>query len=238
MSQLQIFQDSQALAKAAAEKFIQLADQSILTLGRFSAALSGGNTPGSLYKMLALPENKARLDWDYIHLFLGDERHVPPDHPESNYRMVREILLNQIDIPLKNIHRVPTELDVHQAANSYEASMREYFEGDWPRFDLVLLGMGEDGHTASLFPHSKGLEDETHWFIANYAPKRDAWRLTLTKNAINAARDILIMVSGKSKAKILKEVLTFTGEKEKKPINLISPSNGKLAWFVDQDSVS
>ena len=238
MNQVQIFQDVRSLASAAAEQFIRLADQSIRNWGRFSVALSGGNTPKVLYRVLVTPENQARLDWDHIHLFWGDERHVPHNHPDSNYRMVKEILLNQIDIPEGNIHSVPTEIDVHQAAFQYEASMREFFSGDWPRFDLIFLGMGEDGHTASLFPNSAGLEDKTHWFIANYAPKRGAWRLTLTTHAINAARNILVMVSGKSKAKMFEEVITGSEEIKEKPIHLITPKDGKMVWFVDKDAVT
>jgi len=235
MSQLQIFQDSQALAKAAAEKFIQLADQSIRNRGRFLTALSGGSTPKTLYRVLAMSENQSRLDWSGIHLFFGDERHVPHTHPDSNYRMVREALLNQIDIPTGNIHRVSTEMDVQKAALSYEAVMREFFEGEWPQFDLVFLGMGEDGHTASLFPHSAGLNEEAQWFIANFAPKRDAWRLTLTKHAINAARNIIILVSGRSKAGMLEKVLLGPKEPTKTPIQLISPRDGQMIWMLDSD---
>ncbi len=126
-------------------------------------------------------------------------------------------------------------MDVQKAALSYEAVMREFFEGEWPQFDLVFLGMGEDGHTASLFPHSAGLNEEAQWFIANFAPKRDAWRLTLTKHAINAARNIIILVSGRSKAGMLEKVLLGPKEPTKKPIQLISPRDGQMIWMLDRD---
>jgi 6-phosphogluconolactonase len=152
--------------------------------------------------------------------------------------MVSETLLNRVDIPKQNIHRVVTELDVHLAASVYEEELRTYFEGPWPRFDLVLLGMGEDGHTASLFPNSDGLKEEQRWFISNYAPKLDSWRLSLTKNAINHARNIVVIVSGASKAATLAKVLAGTKRPFEMPIQDISPVDGKMTWLIDESAAA
>lgn len=236
MKNIKIFPSPKDLAIAAAEEFIRIADQAIQEQGYFSAALSGGKTPKMLYKILADPLNQARLCWNRIHLFFGDERYVPHDHSDSNYRMVKDILINHIDIPARNIFPVQTEGEIHQAAACYETSMRAFFTGDWPRLDLVLLGMGEDGHTASLFPNSTGLQNITNWFIENFAPKRNAWRLTLTKNVINCARNVLVLVSGESKAEMLKKVLYGPVDPIEKPIQLISPQSGQVTWMLDRDA--
>lgn len=231
---IKVFPNLDDLSKAAAEYFIKLADKSIRKRGYFSVALSGGSTPKPLYNALGSPDQEGRLDWENIHFFWGDERCVPPDHPNSNYRMVREEMLSNITIPEENIYRVPAELEPHVAASSYEETLRGFFNGEWPRFDLVLLGMGGDGHTASLFPHSAGLNEEQRWFIANDAPELDTWRLTLTKNAINAARHIAVIVAGESKAEVLVDVLEGDYQPDVTPIQLIAPKNGQMVWFLDQ----
>lgn len=231
---IKVFPNLDDLSKAAAEYFIMLAVKSIRKRGYFSVALSGGSTPKPLYNALGSPDQEGRLDWEKIHLFWGDERCVPPDHPNSNYRMVREEMLSKIMIPEENIHRVPAELEPRGAAYSYEETLRGFFKGQWPRFDLVLLGMGDDGHTASLFPHSAGLNEEHRWFIANDAPELDTWRLTLTKNAINAARHIAVIVAGDSKAEVLVDVLEGDYQPDVTPIQLIEPKNGQMVWFLDQ----
>ena len=236
MPDVRIFQDSKSLAVMAVEQFINLAEQSILAHGCFSVVLSGGSTPKLLYQILASPGNQARLDWGHIHLFFGDERYVSPDHVDSNFRMAKEILLDKIDIPLENIHPVPTDLDIQQAAHIYEMRMREFFKGDWPRFDLVLLGMGEDGHTASLFPNSSGLDEQARWFIASLAPTSGLWRLTLTKHAINSAKNIHVLVSGASKAAMVENVFNGPMEPSEKPIQMISPRDGQMTWMLDRDA--
>ncbi len=231
-----MFADLHAVTRVAEEMFIGLAAKCIKERGKFTVALAGGSTPEPLYEALGSEKNQGRVDWEKVHLFWGDERHVPSDHPDSNYGMVRQALLEKVVIPEDNVHRVPAELDVHEAATVYEADLRAFFDGAWPRFDLVLLGMGEDGHTASLFPHSDGLKEEQRWFIANYAPKRETWRLTLTKNAINAARQIVVLVSGQLKAEMLAEVSKGLYEPESKPIQYISPTDGELHWLVDDEA--
>ncbi len=237
MVEIQKYHDKNKMIQEAAELFINLAAESIEERGVFSAALSGGSTPQPLYHLLGESKLEKQLDWNHIHLFFGDERYVHSEHPDSNFRMVKENLLDQIVIPQENVHRVPTEMDPRMAAFSYEEQLRTFFAGEWPHFDLILLGMGADGHTASLFPHSAGLNEEHRWFIANYAPGMEKWRLTLTKNAINNARQILVMVSGADKAHVLAEVLEGKSP-DVKPIQLISPIDGSMTWMVDQDAGS
>lgn len=231
---IEIFSRREDLNQSVVEYFIDLARTSIQDHGIFSVALSGGSTPEPVYRTLGLPGKKKQLDWKNIHLFWGDERCVPPDHPDSNYRMVKKALLDHIRIPEENVHRVPAEFEPSMAARSYEAALRDFFKGDYPKFDLVLLGMGDDGHTASLFPHSAGLKEEDRWFFENYTPDMDTWRLTLTKNAINAARHIAVLAVGESKADMLVEVLEGGFQPDEKPIQLIEPKNGQMVWFLDQ----
>jgi len=238
MMNVKVFSNATAVAEFAAESFVKIAGESIQQHGLFTAALSGGSTPKLFHKELAAPERQRRLAWEKVHLFWGDERCVLPDHSDSNYRMVRETLLNEINIPEGNIHRVPAELDVRLAAFQYEEELRGFFEGKWPRFDLVLLGMGDDGHTASLFPGSAGLNEEERWFIANYAPKNQFWRLTLSKNAINAARNILVLVQGPQKADMIAKVLAEGEGEYEKPIQLITPWDGKMVWALDVEAAS
>lgn len=233
-----IFPNLDALSQAAADFFMMTARKAINEKGNFSVALSGGSTPKPLYQALTASGRQEKLDWEKIHLFWGDERCVPPDHPDSNFRMVNEVLLKHIIIPEENVHRVPAEMDPRMAAFSYEETLRGFFRESWPRFDLVLLGMGDDGHTASLFPHSAGLNEEARWFIANYAPGSETWRLTLTKNAINAAKNISVLVSGGGKADMLSDVLKGAYEPVEKPIQLITPEIGSMTWFVDQAAAS
>lgn len=233
-----IIQDSKTITHKALSMFVALAKQAIEKRGVFSVALSGGSTPESLYRALGDDAIQAQINWQKVHLFWGDERNVPASDPDSNYRMVNEALLKHIAIPAENVHRVPTEMAVTEAAVVYEQALRHFFPGDWPRFDLVLLGMGEDGHTASLFPHSEGLKEETHWFIANFAPNRDVWRLTLTKNAINAARHVLVLVNGSQKAPMLAQVLQGDFNPIEKPIQTVNPIDGQLTWLLDEDVAS
>lgn len=238
MSEIKVYPDPHMLTEAAVDLIIDLAEESIGERGSFTVALSGGTTPAPVYRALSEPQIQKRMNWKRIHLFLGDERHVPRHHPDSNFRMVKAQLLDSVLIPEENIHSVAAEMEVRMAAFSYEETLRRVFDGEWPRFDLILLGMGGDGHTASLFPHSAGLNEEHRWFIANFAPKQEEWRLTLSKNAINAARNIVVLVSGESKATMLKEVFIGHYEPEDKPIQLISPVDGRMLWLLDSEAAS
>ena len=238
MTSIQVLLDKSAQTKAAIDLFITSARSAIEERGLFCVALSGGSTPKMLDSGLAEPDRQEGIDWANIHLFFGDERHVPPDHPDSNYLMVKNSLVDEVSIPAENVHRVKAEMEPRMAAFSYEDELRAFFSDEWPRFDLVLLGMGNDGHTASLFPKTAGLIEEQRWFIANQLPSQGGWRLTLTKHAINAARKVVVLVSGDSKAEMLAEVLTGTFDPLHKPIQLISPTAGEMIWLLDRAAAS
>lgn len=237
MMEIIVCEKQEWLTKAV-ELFIQQANVNIADHGCFSVALAGGNTPAPLYSELARPENRDRVEWEKIHLFWGDERPVPANDPQSNFGLVKEELLDAVQTPEQNVHRVKTEMDVRLAAFAYEEGLRHFFPGDWPRFDLVLLGMGEDGHTASLFPHSAALNEESRWFVANYAPEKKSWRLTLTLNAINAARMVVVLVRGESKADRLNAVFAQTKDPWEIPIQAVDPVDGKLIWLLDREAAS
>jgi 6-phosphogluconolactonase len=232
-----ILPDSAALAQAAAQEFHKVAEAAVQARGRFSVALSGGNTPRAIYSLLA-SEHK-ELPWDRIHIFFGDERHVPPDHPDSNFRMASESLLSKVPIPENNVHRIRAELDADAAATEYEQELVTFFHlgnHDWPRFDLIDLGIGEDGHTASLFPGSKALTETSRRVVANWVEKFKTFRITLTFPVLNHAAEVVFLVSGADKAQILSEVLRPGAQKY--PAQGVQPENGRLLWLVDQDAGS
>jgi 6-phosphogluconolactonase len=238
MESIQVLSDPLALVRAAIDQFVHRAQGAIQARGRFSVALAGGSTPEPVYAGLAQPEIQTELAWKDIHFFFGDERYVLPDHPDSNFRMVHEALFSKVAVPEINVHRVRTELNAGLAAFDYETRLKAFFLSPWPRFDLVLLGMGSDGHTASLFPYSSALNETCRWFVAHQLPSQSFWRLTLTKNAINAARQIVVLVSGESKAHMLAEVFSGAYAPEQKPIQLISPQDGDLLWLLDESAAS
>jgi 6-phosphogluconolactonase len=236
---LRILPDRAALFQAAADEFVRQANAAIKLKGRFPVALAGGSTPKGLYSLLAA--NPA-LPWEKMYFFFGDERHVPPDHPESNYRMAREALLSKVPIPAGNVFRVPAENpDAGQAAQSYEQTLRQFFQtppGGFPRFDLILLGMGPDGHAASLFPGGKALRERSGWVVADWVEKFKTDRITLTLPVLNNAAVVMFLVSGEDKAQTLKEVLEGSQPAELFPSKLIRPTDGKLIWLVDQAAAS
>jgi 6-phosphogluconolactonase len=236
MSSVHQFPNSGSLAVGAAEQLIELANTAITEHGRFSIALSGGSTPKSLYELLATPAYAGRINWQQVHVFWGDERCVPPDHVDSCYRMARESLLDHVPIPPDSIKRMLGERPPNEAADQYELVLQTFFGQQSPRFDLILLGMGDDGHTASLFPGTKALDEQTRWVIENYVEVKQMWRVTMTKTAINAAANVMFLVSGNSKAERLHEVIQGAYTPYQLPSQLIQPENGKLMWFVDQDA--
>jgi 6-phosphogluconolactonase len=236
-TEIKIVPDDAALNRVAAAEFQNAAESAIAERGWFSVALSGGNTPRSFYSLLA-QEYKTALPWNKIHVFFGDERYVPFDHPDSNYRMANEALFSQTPIPAGNIHRVRTELDPESAAREYESELRAQFglkNNDLPRFDLVLLGLGDDGHTASLFPGSAALQEISRLVVANWVEKFKTFRITLTFPVLSHAAEVLFLVSGAGKAQILKEVLSSPGAVEF-PSQRVRPENGRLLWLADQDA--
>ena len=238
---IQVFPDPESLAFAAAEFITQAAQSAIQDYGRFSVALAGGNTPRLAYQRLAMPDFIDRLDWKKVQIFWGDERCVPADSPDSNFRMAKEALLDHVPVPEENIHILHGDLDPETAALRYETELRAFFRtpgasDDRPTtFDLILLGLGDDGHTASLFPGSPALSERERWVVNvdhNQPPPPLVPRLTLTLPAINAAMRIAFLVSGRSKAEILASVLTHP--EERIPAQLVRPAHGHLFWLVDQ----
>jgi 6-phosphogluconolactonase len=230
-----VLDDASQVARAAADRFVELARAAIDERGRFSVALAGGSTPKRAYELLASDEYKDRLDWSKVHIFFGDERCVPPDDAESNYRMANEAMLSGLPIPPQNIHRMQGVGDAVANARLYEDELRTYFnDASWPSFDLILLGMGDDGHTASLFPGSTALDEQLAWVAANWVEKFNTFRITLTAPAINHAGHVVFVVTGENKAGRLAEVLSGEREPERLPSQLINPDNGLLEWFVDK----
>jgi len=238
---LRIVPDPPALFQAAAHEFASCAIARVKAAGRFTVALAGGSTPKSFYSLLA-KNDRDRLPWNKLFFFWGDERHVPPDHPESNYRMAFESLLSKVPVPAGNAFRIPAENpDANQAAAAYEQTLRDFFEspaGTFPRFDLILLGMGPDGHTASLFPGTNALKEKSRLVVANWVEKFKTDRITLTLPVLNQAAAVMFVVSGQDKAEALKEVLEGTQAPELYPSKLVHPANGDLVWLVDQAAAS
>ena len=234
-----ICRDVDELNRKAAEQFVALAGAANARRGRFAVALSGGSTPTALYALLVSAEYRNRLDWSRVHLFWGDERCVPPDHPESNFRMVQESLLSKVEIRRENIHRMAGEKDPQAAAADYENELRRFFsppQDGVPRFDLIYLGLGEDGHTASLFPGTAALSENQNWVTIAYVGRLQAHRLTLTLPVINAAAQITFLVSGKSKRAIVKQLLGADVDSSILPAAKVSPTDGRLTWLITQDA--
>lgn len=225
---------------AAAEIFVREAAQAIRAHGRFLVALSGGSTPAGLYHLLASEPYRNRAGWEKVFVFWGDERCVPPDEEGSNYRQARETLLKHVPIPNENVQRIKGELEPAEASEDYAQTLKRFAapDLDWPRFDLVLLGMGEDGHTASLFPGSPVEADSPTLAVTADYKGRPAHRVTLTPLVLNSARNILFLVTGESKASTLKEVLNGAHKPELFPAQRIQPTDGKLIWLVDEGAAS
>jgi 6-phosphogluconolactonase len=235
---LRVVSDGASLFRAGAAEFLGAAAASIETRGSFSVALSGGSTPRGMFALLVSDEFRDRIRWDRVFFFWGDERHVPPDNPDSNFRVAREALLSHLSLGEDQVFRVPAENpDAAAAAYEYEVTMRHYFglsDGQFPRFDLVLLGMGPDGHTASLFPGTKALLEKTCVVVANWVGKFNTNRITMTAPAINAAARVVFLIGGEDKAPALKAVLEGPLEPSQLPAQLIQPRNGSLLWLCDR----
>ena len=231
----------QELFAAAAEEVVRTANEAVTQRGRFTIALAGGSTPKSLYNLLATNARTA-LPWDRMFFFWGDERHVPPTDPESNYRMVEEAMLSKIPVAAGNVFRIKAENpDAAAAAEDYEQTLRKFFaleSGQFPRFDLILLGMGPDGHTASLFPGTAALQEKSRLVVANWVEKMKTHRISLTLPVLNAARCVTFLVSGTDKATVLRTVLEENVPPEQYPAKLVKPSDGKLIWLIDRAAAS
>ena len=240
-AEIRILTTPQELFEAAAEEVVRIANTAVKEHGRFTLALSGGSTPKSLYNLLAT-NARTSLPWARMFFFWGDERQVAPTSPDSNYRMAEEAMLSKVPVPAGNIFRMAGENpDAARAAEAYEQTLRKFFQlnpSEFPRFDLILLGMGPDGHTASLFPGSAGLAEKSRLVIANWVEKLKTHRLSFTLPVLNAAGCVEFLVSGTDKAPALRAVLEENVPGEQYPSKLVQPKDGKLIWFLDRAAAS
>lgn len=240
-AEIRVSTTPQELFATAAEEIVRLATEAVSTRGRFSIALSGGSTPKNLFNLLAT-NARTILPWDKMFFFWGDERHVAPTDPDSNYRMASEAMLSKVPVPPANIFRFAAENpDAAAVADAYEKTLRKFFQlgpEALPHFDLILLGLGPDGHTASLFPGSNALQEKRRLVVANWVEKMQTHRFTLTLPALNAAYCVAFLVSGTDKATVLRSVLEENVSGEQYPAKLVQPKDGKLIWFLDRAAAS
>ena len=224
------------VAKAAAQLFTTAVIEAVKARGVARVAISGGTTPKAMFALLAAEPFASQVPWDKLDLFWVDERCVPPDNADSNYRMTKEALLSKVPLPADRIHRMEGELAPEVAAARYESTIRNAFrlEGaETPTFDLILLGMGDDGHTASLFPHTEGLNDLTHIVIANHVPQKNTWRITLTSPVLNQGRAVAFLIEGAAKAQVLHDVFLGPFQPDTYPSQIIRPASGRLTLLLD-----
>ena len=234
MTDVTVYPDHLSFVDGAAAFIAGLAAESIAECDRFTIALAGGGTPRPIYARLAAADHAARIDWGKVYVFFSDERCVPPDDAASNYRMAREVLLDHVPLPSANVHRMHGEDDPAQAALAYEQALQGVFRASSaPAFDLICLGMGDDGHTASLFPGTAALRERERWVVAQYVAVAQAWRVTLTAPFINAARHVAFLVEGAGKSETLWLVLEGSYQPDVLPSQLIQPVSGQVHWFVD-----
>lgn len=239
----QVWPTAEEMAFASARLFASKAEQAVAARGVARIAISGGSTPQAVFKLLADPAQPflATVPWEKLQLFWVDERCVPPDDPESNYGVCREMLLSKVPIPERNVFRMEGELPPEEAASRYESTLRNVMKlegAESPAFDLIVLGMGPDGHTASLFPHTEALNALGRLVVANHVPQKETWRITLTWPVIGQGAEVAFQVEGAGKADILAEVLTGPREPERLPSQLIRPANGKLLFLLDQGAAA
>ncbi|MCR4289514.1 MAG: 6-phosphogluconolactonase [Candidatus Scalindua sp.] len=233
---IHVYPNKEKLVVATAEHVADCIEQAIQQNGVCNMALSGGNTPGGVFSLLASSPYRDRVDWSRLHLFWGDERMVPPEHQDSNFRMVQKTLLDHIKIPDENVHRMRGEIAPELAAEEYAELLDVHFKGSPPCLDLILLGLGEDGHTASLFPDTDAVEECEKNAVAVFVPKLSAWRVTLTLPVLNAARKILFLVSGRSKSEIVQRIMSNKQPAKEIPATMVNPQNGELHWMLDSDA--
>jgi 6-phosphogluconolactonase len=233
MTAIRVLPDPEALAEAAARLFAEHAQAAIDARGRAAVALSGGSTPREMHRRLARPPLLDEVDWDRVDIFFGDERCVPPDDIDSNFRMAEQTLLNRVPVPEEQIHRMHGELPPEEAAADYERQLQQVYRDDPPRLDIVLLGMGDNGHTASLFPGLKAVHEHERWVMAEYVDEVGMWRITLTPVVLNLAREVVFLVAGAGKADMLRQVLEGPYEPELRPAQVVRPPLGEVTWLVD-----
>jgi 6-phosphogluconolactonase len=233
MTAIRVLPDPAALADAAARHIVEQAQAAIDARGSFSIALSGGSTPRELHLRLARPPLSEQVDWARVHVWFGDERCVPPEDPQSNYRMADETLLTRVGIPREQVHRMRGELPPAEAAEAYSRELREFFKDEAPRLDTILLGMGDNGHTASLLPGLTAVHEQERWVMAEYVGEVSMWRITLTPLVLNLGREDIFLVAGGGKAAMLKQVLEGAYAPDEKPAQIVRPSPGEVLWMVD-----
>ncbi len=235
--ELRVYADAGTVAQALADSFVMAGRNAIAERGTFAVALSGGNTPRAAYELLAADPLRTSLPWSEVLIYFGDERCVPPDDERSNYRMAREAFLDAVPIPSANVARMRGEADPGLAANEYASILRTDLGGN-PRFDLIMLGLGEDGHTASLLPGIAQGVEENSLVEAAYAQSQAMWRITVTPNVINAARRVVFAVEGVAKARALAAVYEGPRDPMTYPAQLVQPSSGELTWLTDEAAAS
>jgi len=239
---IRILPDKEAIFRASADEFVRLAKGAVAAGKRFTVALSGGSTPRGLYELLTTPAYKSQVDWSKVEFFWGDERSVPPDNKDSNYRMAKEALLSKLPIAAQQVHRLQAERsDRDQAARDYQNEIATVFgvspDGPPPAFDLILLGMGPDGHTASLFPHTTALKETKRWVVVNHVAKFNTDRVTFTTPLLNRASHVTFLAAGADKAAPLFEVLEGPPNSDEYPSQLIQPV-GELLWLIDKSAAA
>jgi 6-phosphogluconolactonase len=238
MREIIVAKDKTELTRAAAERFIDIAEPVVKETGRFAVALSGGSTPRALYSLLS-SSFRVAIDWSKVFFFFGDERNVPPDDDQSNFRMVNETLFKPLAIADSNIFRWQTELDdVDKIVGEYQKMFRSFFADELPVFDLILLGMGPDGHTASLFPDTEALNETEAAIAKNWVEKLKTWRFTFTYPTINSARNVVFLAAGDEKAEVLRQVIEGPKKCSLLPSQGVDPQNGRLTWLVDSAAAS
>jgi 6-phosphogluconolactonase len=233
MTAIRVLPDPAALADAAGRLIVERSQQAIDARGVFSVALSGGSTPRDLHHRMASPPLAQQIDWARVEIFFGDERCVPPEDPQSNYHMAEETLLSHVPVPASHVHRMRGELPPVEAADDYERQLKAFFKADPPRLDVILLGMGDNGHTASLFPGLSAVHEQQRWVVAEEVPEVDMWRITLTPVVLNLAREVVFLVAGEGKASMLRQVVEGPFAPEERPAQVVRPSPGEVMWLVD-----
>ncbi len=237
-SNINIFPNKDILIRESAKYIAGLMDDFIKENGKCTFVLAGGSTPKGLYETLASDPYKNSIDWNKVHFFWGDERCVPPDHEDSNYRMVQEAMIDHLDISSGNIHRIPAEEKPADAAREYENSLKSFFgdKEEFPRFDIILLGIGDDGHTASLFPGTTAIDENDRWVTEVYVPQLDTHRITMAFPVINNGRNVIFLVTGETKAKVVNKILKDGSLSL--PASLIRPVNGDLVYIFDKEAAA
>lgn len=235
-----IYPDSDTLSHEAAQHIVRIAQEAIVTHGRFTFALSGGSTPRELYSLLGSEPYRSQIDWALVELFWSDERCVPPESEESNYHMAQQVLISKVPIPANQVHRMPADLSDHDtAALAYSREMQSTFGTDGvPNFDLIQLGMGPEGHTASLFPHQPSLHEQQRLVMPVVVPKPPPPRLTFTPRILNAARHVLFLVTGAEKADAVQAVLEGHYQPDEYPAQIVQPVKGEVTWMLDKAAAS